>query len=276
MFAEVALEPLVEAAVARAAAVLDEPAYLDAAARAAAFVDRELALPGGKLQRTWKDRVAKYAATLDDYADFAAAQLDLFESTGGRAHLERALELARLLERDFHDPAAGGFFLTSSDHEALVDRPKTAYDGSTPAGNAVAAEVFLRLAHLTGDPSFRSIAEGTLRLFGAQLTAQPFGTATLLGVLDDLLGEPVEVAIVGPPNDATTRALVQTASCAFVPRKRVIACPSTAELGEALPEALRGKEAIAGRATAFVCRGATCSAPVHTPGELAALLLAEA
>ncbi|MBU6284295.1 thioredoxin domain-containing protein, partial [bacterium] len=114
----------------RGAAVLDRPDLLDTALRADAFLERELVAPDGRLLRTWNEGVARHDATLEDHALLASARLDLFAATGDPAHLRRARRLADAMLGRFHDDAGGAFFLTSSDQESLVDRPKPAFDAS--------------------------------------------------------------------------------------------------------------------------------------------------
>jgi uncharacterized protein YyaL (SSP411 family) len=251
----------------RAATVLGEPRYLEAALRASAFLERSSTRPGARLLRTWKDGVAKYDAYLDDYAFLAAARLDLFAATGDPAHLASARNLAGALLERFADAESGGFFFTAADHEELIDRPKTVFDGSIPSGNSVAAEVLLRLSRIVGDARYRAAAERTLVIFGAQMEKQPFGTAYLIGVLDELLTPPPEVVIVGAPADERTRSLAAAAESVFVPSKLVLVSDPAREGADAV-EILRGRNAVGGRATAYVCRDLTCSPPLHEPDEL--------
>ena len=254
-------------------AVLDDPQLLNAALRGADFVRRHLTREDGRLLRTWKDGVARYPAYLDDHAFFAAACVDLFAATGDVRHLETARLLAGVLLRDFADTEQGGFFFTSRDHEQLVDRPKVLFDGSLPSGNAVAIETLLRLADLDDDPELRAAAETALRLFGTQMQKQPFGTAYLLGVLDDFLRGPVDVVIAGTRGAADTRALERAARAVHLPNTTVlIADPAEVAAAASLPAVLRDKHMISGVAAAYVCRGFTCSAPVSDPTELDRLL----
>ena len=183
------------------------------ALRAASFLDRYLRDSAGGLLRTVKDGIARYPAYLDDHAFLAAARLDLFEATGDPAHLERTRELSEVLISDFLDPDQGGFFFTAVGHEKLIDRPKIAFDSSIPAGNAVAAETFLRLAHLLGEERYREIGERTLSLFGEILQNQPFGVGYLVGVLDDHLRGPRDVVIVGTRDKPQTRELARAGGC---------------------------------------------------------------
>ena len=257
----------------RGAAVLDDPKLLDAAVRCAAFVARFSTRDDGRLLRTWKDGVARYPAYLDDHAFLAAASLDLFAATGDARHLSIARRLVAILREDFADDEQGGFYFTARDHERLVDRPKVLFDGSIPSGNAVAIETLLRLAHLDDDAAMRDTAEKALRLFGTQLEKQPFGTAYLLGVLDDYLRGPTDVVIAGSRSAADTRALVRAAQTVYVPNGTVLVRdPDAPEDGG--PAVLRDKAQVGGQATAYVCRGFTCSPPVTDPAALEHLLRA--
>ena len=257
----------------RGAAVLDDPKLLDAAVRCAAFVARFSTRDDGRLLRTWKDGVARYPAYLDDHAFLAAASLDLFAATGDARHLSIARRLVAILREDFADDEQGGFYFTARDHERLVDRPKVLFDGSIPSGNAVAIETLLRLAHLDDDAAMRDTAEKALRLFGTQLEKQPFGTAYLLGVLDDYLRGQTDVVIAGSRSAADTRALVRAAQTVYVPNGTVLVRdPDAPE--DAGPAVLRDKAQVGGQATAYVCRGFTCSPPVTDPAALEHLLRA--
>jgi len=255
----------------RGAAVLADPHRLEVAERAAAFVERHLTLPDARLLRTWKDDRARYAAYLDDHAFLTAARLDLFEATGDARHLTAARRLGEILVSDFADAEHGGFFFTAKDHERLVDRPKAIFDGSLPSGNAVAIESLLRLAHLDGDDTLRATAERALRLFGAQMEKQPFGTAYLLGVLDDYLRGPLEVVVAGARGSGDTESLLRAAHSVYVPNKSVLFAESSSS-DATLPDVLRDKPPLAGAAAAYVCRDFTCSAPITDPEALAASL----
>jgi uncharacterized protein YyaL (SSP411 family) len=251
--------------------VLADERYLDAARSAARFLEERLTAPDGRLLRTWKDGAARYPAYLDDHAFLAAARLDLFEATGDLRDLDAARRLCTILLDDFLDEEAGGFFFTARNHEQLVDRPKVIHDGSLPSGNAVAIETLLRLAHRTGDERPRAVAEQALQLFGTQMEKQPFGTAYLLGVLDDHLRGPVDVVIAGTHRAADTDALRLAAHAVYAPGKAVLTADPAVNPAD-LPETMRDKPPVAGRAAAYVCRDFTCSAPITDPAELASTL----
>ncbi len=66
-----------------------------------------------------------------------------------------ARELADVLLDAFEDPAHGGFFFTSHDHERLIHRPKPGHDNATPSGNGVAAQALIALGPPRGRAALR-------------------------------------------------------------------------------------------------------------------------
>jgi uncharacterized protein YyaL (SSP411 family) len=55
----------------------------------------------------------------------------------------------------------------------------------------------------------------------------------------------------------------------YLPHRTLVRVQSGAK---DVPAVARDRPQVGGRATAYVCRGFTCSAPVHTPDELGPLL----
>jgi uncharacterized protein len=259
---------LMISAFAEAYKVLGRDEYRIAAERALGFIDRHL-YEDGRLLRTYKDGQAKLNAYLDDYAFLLNAVLDVYEATFDLALIARAVELADALLERFEDRDAGGFFFTSSDHERLVHRPKPAFDGSIPSGNAAAAMGLLRLYHHRGDARFLEAVERTLGAFATTMQAQPFGFAHMLAVADLYARKPYEIVVIARPDDPARGDLLARLHGEFIPDKIVIAAdPSSSER---LPLA-EGKPQVDGRATIYVCHRYTCSAPATDWHDVAPLL----
>ena len=128
------------AALARASAVFDEPAWLQTARAAFDFIMTKLRGPDGRLLHAWREGHPGARALLDDYASMARAALSLFEASGEPADLEAARRLASEAIDLFGD-GAGGFFLTASDAADVPGaRPRQAHDGATPSGIGLLAE----------------------------------------------------------------------------------------------------------------------------------------
>ena len=254
--------------LAEAGRVLDEPRYIAAAAAAADFLWSQVRR-NGRLLHGWTKGEAKQDAFLDDHAFLAAAVLDLYEATGDPKQLSRARELVGALETRFHDDAGGGYFFTPHDGEALIVRTKSGADGSIPSGNGVAAVTLLRLHAFTGEERLRGRAEEILRLYQSAAAENPFGYTTWLEALERWSEGSIEVIVVGPRDGTDTRALWRAAASRWIPHRSVVRIEPDAD---EVPEVARDRPAVAGRATAYVCRNFTCSRPVHTPEELQSLL----
>src|SRR5207247_2474527 len=93
----------------------------------------------GRLRHELSEGRATGEAFLDDYAFLIAGLLDLFEVDPDPRWPRQAIALQERLDADFADAAAGGYFFTAAEHEALLTRPKPDADGALPAGNSVAA-----------------------------------------------------------------------------------------------------------------------------------------
>ena len=80
--------------------------------------------------------------------------------------------------------------------------------------------------------------------------------------------------IVGPEDDPGTAALAERARRVLRPEDAVLAtAPGDAAPTGVSPNWLADREAIDGRATAYVCLGTRCSLPVQDPAEFVAELV---
>jgi len=252
-----------------AARVLDRADYREAAERSADFLLRALR-PEGVLLRTYKDGRAKIGAFLEDYALLADALVSLYETTFDPRWLREARALGEGMLERFWEDEQGIFFDTARDAEALVVRPRDLYDSATPSGNSAATLALLRLAELTGEERFRTVAERVLASFADQLARFPGAFSHLLTALDRYLAVPQEVAIVGSPGDEDAEALLRVVRRAYLPNTAVaLRRPDEGEEGADLIPLLQGRTALDGKATAYVCERFACQRPVTTPEDLA-------
>jgi uncharacterized protein YyaL (SSP411 family) len=257
---------LMISALAEAGAVLGRPDYIDAARACAEFVLTELRDESGRLLRTYKNGEARFNAYLEDHAFLLEALLSLYEASFEARWFERARELADALVSRFADRERGGFFTTSDDHEQLVARRKDFGDHPIPAGNSSAALGLQRLAALSGEHDYEKQAFGALRLFHRIAVRNPDGFGHLLQALAFQLQPVREVALVGED----TAPLAAVVRSAYRPNLVLAGGPE----GMAVPELLRDRSAVDGKAAAYVCENFTCRAPVTAPEELAKALVA--
>ncbi|MHB8667137.1 MAG: thioredoxin domain-containing protein [Burkholderiales bacterium] len=257
--------------MARAARVFGRPDWLASARAALDFVrttlwQEEKGPARARLLATCKDGRAHLNAYLDDYAFLLAALIELMQAEFRKYDLAFAEDLAEVLLEQFYDPAAGGFFFTSHDHERLIHRPKPGYDGATPSGNGAAALALQRLGHITGETRYLDAAEHTLQLFYPVLAQQPQGCTSLLLALEEAIEPPRVVVLRGAP--AQMRPWLQSLDRAYLPTTIVLAVASA----EADLPPLLAKPAVAGAVNAWVCQGVNCLPPVDTLESLLCLL----
>ncbi|VAW41378.1 Thymidylate kinase, partial [hydrothermal vent metagenome] len=163
----------------------------------------------------------------------------------------------------FQDTEHGGFFDTSDDHETLIHRPKDLQDNAVPSANSMAAHVLLKLSLFTGNIGYWNVAETAVSALYEAMVQHPNAFAHWLGAAVFITANPQEVAIIGDPNAADTKALIDTIFAKFRPNLVVAA-------GEAssIP-LLTDRKQLDGKATAYVCQRFVCQQPVNTPEALA-------
>ena len=242
---------LMLAALAEAGRVLRRDDWLHAAVELAEFLLGPLS-DGERLHRTWRDGVAKGTGYLEDYANVAHGLYELHVATGDLRWLRESRRLALLAVELFADDEQGGFFLTPADGEALVARQKDLDDNPTPSGNSMLAFVLLRLARIWGDDELERRAVGVLRLVRDVIPRAPSAFGWALCALDLYLAAPLELAIIGTPQDAVAgralRELDPRAVVAFGPDDEI--------------PLLAGKTRVDGKAALYVCERFACQAPV--------------
>ena len=251
------------AALAECGALFDRPDLVRAAEQVARLLV-EVHLRDGRLVRTSRDGTAgTNAGVLEDYADVAEGLLALHTVTGDPRHLRLAGELLNTVLERFAD-GSGGFYDTADDAEQLFRRPQDPTDGPTPSGQFAAAGALLSFAALTASDWHREAAGAALapaaRLADKHARFASWG----LAVAEAHVTGPVEVAVIGDPDDERTRELHRTALLTVAPGAVVSAGPPDAE-GVPL---LEGRGLVDEVPAAYVCRGFVCRQPVTSPADL--------
>ncbi len=183
---------------------------------------------------------------LADQAAYLRALIDVHEHTGEPRFLERAQAHAGRVIRHF--AAADGGFTDHAGTEATIGRLELA--DRPIVENGIVAESLLRLATLTGDNTYRDHAAATLALYAR--THQNAGqfSATYARALARYLSPEISVKLSGSV----------TATSEF--RETAFRLP-TAFVCVATEDATT-------HATAYVCRGTVCAAPVTEAADIRA------
>ncbi len=259
--------------LARAGSLLGDAGLLADATATAEFVLTHLRDERGRLLHVYDEGRARVLGFLEDVAGMLEATLDLYRATAGPRWLAEALALAEDVVARFWDADENELFLTPVDGERLVHRPRAEPDGATPHSAGTAVLGLLRAAALAGRSDWAEIAQRALRAhaFPIERAPEAYPTLARAAALAER-GSSVAV-IVGRPEDPATAALADRARRLLTPEDGVIVAAPGAPAPAGLdPTWLAGREPEAGRATAWMCRGTSCSLPVTDPEALLPLL----
>jgi uncharacterized protein YyaL (SSP411 family) len=221
----------------------------------------------GTLLRRFRDGEAAISGFLDDYAFFANALADLYETTFEFRDLATAVALAEKMIDLFEDKENGGFYSTAAGDESLVMRLKDDYDGAEPSGNSVAILLLLRLAQMTGRVEFRESAERALAAFGPRLSSMPVGMPQMVAAFMFSQAKPQQT-ILGGERDQM-QPFIEAAHQKFQPNRILLLAnqETRARLSDRLPILAETKPGFA-----YVCENFTCQLPVARVGEFVELL----
>lgn len=167
--------------LAQAGLVLGEQAYLDAAICIHGFIESKMTTEDERLYLRYREGEAAHVGQLEDYAVYALGLLELYRSTLDVSYLEKAIHRAEQMVELFEDQKKGGYFMTASDGETLIARPKETYDGAIPSGNSVAAMVLQRLALLTGEGKWQDASGRQMQFLANAIWDYP--GSSCLGIL---------------------------------------------------------------------------------------------
>jgi uncharacterized protein YyaL (SSP411 family) len=265
-------------ALAEAGAAFDRPEWIDAARENVTFLLANLRRDDGRFLRSWQETAAivpgqgraRHLAYADDYAALLGAVITLAELDDA-GWLDDATRIAGELLRLFHDDAAGGFFTTGIDAPALIVRPKDYEDNATPSENSLAAGALLRLAALTGEARYETIASEILDAMAPVVGRHPVAFGELLQALERLVSAPIEIAVVGAGDDPRTAALRREVTDRLLPTAVMLCADPAADRAGSSP-LLADRPLVGGAPAAYVCERFACRAPVTEPDALRAEL----
>ena len=241
--------------LARAGRVFNRTDWIAFAQNAVDFV-RENMWVNAQLLATSKDGKAHLNAYLDDYAFLLDALLELLQADYRSVDMQFAEDIADALIANF-EAEDGGFYFTAHHHEALIYRPKQAYDNATPNGNGIAAGALQRLGHLLGEPRYLQKAERTLQAFDSVVKRNPAACASLSEALREYLTPPTIVILRGDAEKLAhwRHEIAQH----YYPHHCFFYLDASAQ---DLPKTLSRK--FSNDVNAWICQGVTCSQSIDS------------
>ena len=199
---------------------------------------------------------------LIDQVQTANALTHAYEYTGDKIFLNQAEELLKFTSSKLHDPNGGGFFDTTvqADAPGFLRQPIKPLEE-----NSVAALTLIRTYHLTGNTTYRRMAGDALRCFSNTYISYGFMSAEYALAADAFLNEPTMIRIVGDKERSETRDLLAEAARIYEPRKIIQLLHPQADAREIADNGFTSNSP----ATAYICIGTACTAPITEPKQIA-------
>ncbi len=191
---------LMIAALAKASFVCQKPSWLTVAKKSCEFLENHLVHSEDRLYVRYRQGEAAYPGNLEDYAYYAYALLELYQTTWDTTYLKRGIQIADQMLRLFSEPSEQGLFLYANDSEQLISRPKETYDGALPSGNSVAGWVLSLLSALTGEEKWRKERDRQMNFLADVSSHYPSGHCFALMAMCTVLYPSRELLCVSPEN----------------------------------------------------------------------------
>ncbi|ALN71501.1 thioredoxin domain-containing protein [Aureimonas sp. AU20] len=221
----------------------------------------------GRLHHAARDGRLSGPALSGDYGAMIAAGAALFAATLDPQFLHTAHALAEALER-WHGDGEGGHFMTASDADDMLLRPRSDPDEAVPGSTALVVEGLALLAQVGGRQAIRTRAERAAALAQGRIGAGGMAYPGLLAGFDRLQ-RGSELALFGfrsNPGYGAVEAMVR----GHVDLNRVDLVLNDPDR---LPETLALSALRPERYPAVtLCRNQTCHPPVFEPEALRSLL----
>ncbi|MCH8320976.1 MAG: thioredoxin domain-containing protein [Acidobacteria bacterium] len=266
---------LMISSLARGYQVLQEEKYLRAAERAATLITEKLYdRQTGRLKRRYREGEAAIDGLVDDYAFFIQGLLDLYETSLDGRWLILAMELTETQNRLFWDSDNGGFYSTTGEDPSILIRMKEDYDGAEPSPNSIAVLNLLRLSQMTGNKTWREMAQRSIQAFERRLLSTPHAMPQMMAAVNFYLDKPKQILIAGQRNSPDTKAILREVHKRFIPNKILVLAdggPAHQRLNASL-EILDSLRQVDGKATAYICEDYVCKLPTNDVAVVARLL----
>jgi uncharacterized protein len=217
----------------------------------------------------YRDGEVKFLATLDDYAFFIKALLDLYEMTFEEKYLEYAFQFFEIANKKFYDKENSGFFDVESSASDIILKTKDIYDGAEPSGNSIIIENAIRLGNITGNKYFFNIAKKSIEYFFTDIENLPFSSPQMIKNILFMRNPPKEIIITGNLQNHNLKEIIKYINGIFLPVKTFIyANKNIEEFSPYIKNIINDYNST----KIYVCENQSCKLPVSNIVDLKKIL----
>ena len=203
---------------------------------------------------TYKNKVAKYPAFLDDYACLTEACISLQEITSDNIYIEHARSLTEYVLENFTSTEEDFFYYSGKKQNDVIVRKKEIYDGAVPSGNSVMAFNLFYLSIIFNKAKWKEKAAAYLSNLSELIIKYPTSFGNWASLLIDVFAGINEIAICGNGFEKLRDELISY----FIPNK-VLQCTDSPKDHE---YPLLSQKNNSTQPFVYLCRNYTCQVPV--------------
>ncbi|NBO59088.1 MAG: thioredoxin domain-containing protein, partial [Chitinophagia bacterium] len=256
---------LLSNALFQTALVFNESSWMEVAEKNTQFLSKEFFDEiNHQWKHTYKNKVVKFPAFLDDLAYFIQLLLTAHQATAALSYLHQAKEIAEYVIEHFSDDENTYFYFSPDFHHDIMVRKIDLYDGATPSGNSIMAYNLMSLGIMFDQKAWKERAHKMLEGLEATLLRYPTSFGKWGNLFIELNKGIGELAILGRDALVASKGIYAD----FLPNKVVVISDKS---NDSIP-LLIGRSAEE-NTKFFVCRDFACLAPVGEAQEAIRLLL---
>jgi len=211
------------------------------------------------MYRTYKNGKAKIYATLEDYAYFIEALIDVYETTFKEFYLFKAVDLLEHTFSHFFDPSDNTFYYTSISQKDVLFRQKEFYDNATPSANSTMAHNLLHLGTLLNEPKYTNLSRTMLSQIKNAVMQYPTAFGKWATLMTNMVYGMHEIAYFGKMYNGEINLLWKD----YHPNIICVGNPESEKIA-----LLHHKKGVENQDTLYYCTNYACHAPAHTYKEL--------
>ena len=241
--------------------------YKKNALKVLAFIDDNFCTRKFNLVHTFSQGEQRYAAFLDDYAEYVRALLEAYCLDFDTKFLDQAKTWLEYSIDNFWDEESSAFYYSEASQTDLISRQKDYYDNATPSGNSTMAQNLLKLSIITGNLTYRDMAHKMIAQILPEAERYPNGFGRWLSAYQSCVYGITEIAVIG----TNAKDVAHQIYFEQIPNCIIMASDSPNKnyplLNQNDSEFVNSK-----KCRIFVCTDYVCQKPVHTVKEALALI----
>jgi uncharacterized protein YyaL (SSP411 family) len=250
----------------KAAELLSFPEAAELAKTALDYLIQHHLEPDQLLRTYNREKDHRVPGILDDYSFLLSSCISAYEYYNAWEYIEVALKLEQLITEKFYDPQQKVYYVNAIDSKDLFSGMIQVSDDSMASGLGNLIDTLFKLGKYTENTDLIDRAEELISKFSGRILDYSGAMDAFLISATPYLRYPHEIVIV----NAKGTDLDSSFFTSYTPNRLVYRWNNESD-GRPTWEVLEGRRST-DRPTVFICKGQTCSLPLHNPQAVSEVL----